>query len=188
MCKGISNSVSSIVVNHVGLIGGRYIPLIVLIFLTILIINILGLTPYAYTPTSHLSFTIFLSVAVITACTIIGLTHYGVQFFAIFIPEGTPLMLIPLLVLIETVSYIARAFSLGIRLGANIIAGHSLLVIISSFVYILLSPLEQFVLYDLPMSCTKFTLYMLLSLTTLGSLLFLESVKVRTCNAVNISG
>jgi F-type H+-transporting ATPase subunit a len=147
MCKGISNSVNSIIVNHVGLIGGRYIPLIVLMFLTILIINILGLTPYAYTPTSHLSFTIFLSVAVITACTIIGFTHYGVQFFAIFIPEGTPLMLIPLLVLIETVSYIARAFSLGIRLGANIIAGHSLLVIISSFVYIMLSPLSGLVLF-----------------------------------------
>ena len=55
MSKGISNSVSSIVVNHVGLIGGRYIPLIVLMFLTRLVINILGLTPYAYTPTSHLS-------------------------------------------------------------------------------------------------------------------------------------
>ena len=69
---------------------------------------------------------ISLSVAVIIASTIIGLTHYGVQFFAIFIPEGTPLMLIPLIVLIEFVSYIARALSLGIRLGANIIAGHSL--------------------------------------------------------------
>jgi hypothetical protein len=50
------------------------------------------------------------------------------------------------------------------------------------------SPLEQFVLYDLPMSCTNFTLYMLLSLTTLGSLLFLESVKVKTCTAINVSG
>ena len=55
MCKGSINSVNSIVVNHVGLIGGRYIPLIILIFLTILIINILGLTFYVYTPTLHLS-------------------------------------------------------------------------------------------------------------------------------------
>jgi F-type H+-transporting ATPase subunit a len=115
-------------------------------FLTILTINILGITPYAYTPTSHLSFTIFLSVVVIIASTIIDLTHYGIQFFAIFIYEGTPLILIPLLVLIESVSYIARAFSLGIRLGANIIAGHSLLVIISSFVSIMFSPLFGLVL------------------------------------------
>jgi F-type H+-transporting ATPase subunit a len=90
---------------------------------------------------------IFLSLAVITACTVIGLTHYGVQFFAIFIPEGMPLMLTPLLVLIESVSYIARAFSLGIRLGANIIAGHSLLVIVSSFVSVMLSPLSRLVLF-----------------------------------------
>jgi F-type H+-transporting ATPase subunit a len=74
-------------------------------YLTILVINIIDLMPYAYTP-----FCIFLSVAVITACAIIGLIHYGVQFFAMFIPEATPLMLIPLLVLIESVSYIVRAF------------------------------------------------------------------------------
>jgi F-type H+-transporting ATPase subunit a len=89
---------------------------------------------------------ILLSVAVITAYTIIGLTHYSVQFFSIFIPEGRFLMLILFLVLIESVSYIARAFSLGIRLVANIIVGHSLLVIISSFVSIMLSLLSGLVL------------------------------------------
>jgi F-type H+-transporting ATPase subunit a len=123
MCKGTSNNVSSIVVNHVGLIGECYIPLVVLIFLTILVILFLVL---------HLilihQLCIFLSITVITTCTIIGLTHYSVLFFAIFIPKGMPLMLIPLLVLIETVSYIARAFSLGIQLGANIIAGHLLCI------------------------------------------------------------
>ena len=84
----IINSVNSIVVNHVGLIGGRYIPLVVLIFLTIFMINILGLMPYTYTPSSHL-----LSLFVTT---IISIAHYGLQFFT----KGRPLMLIPLLVLI----------------------------------------------------------------------------------------
>jgi len=65
--------------------------------------------------------------------TIIGFQRHGLGFFAFFIPAGTPFGLVFLLVAIELISYLARAVSLGVRLGANMIAGHSLLKIISSF-------------------------------------------------------
>jgi hypothetical protein len=120
MCKYTSNSVSSIVVNHVGLIGEYDIYLIVLIFLIILIINILGLIPI------H-QLHIFLNLAIITAYTIIDLIHYDVQFFTFHTWRFTS-HANTTFVLIETIS-------LGIQLRDNIIAEHSLLMIVSSFVF-----------------------------------------------------
>lgn len=137
--NGAIDSLITMINGTIGISGERYAILIVQMFLIIVVINLVGLTPYAYTPSSNLCFTIFLSVTVMISCTILSLYYHGVQFFAIFVPEGTPILLVPLLILIETVSYLARAFSLGIRLGANIIAGHSLLAIISGFVYLLLT-------------------------------------------------
>jgi F-type H+-transporting ATPase subunit a len=80
-----------------------------------------------------LSFTIFIGV------TVIGLAKHGLHFFSFFIPSGTPLTLVPLLVLIEVTSYLARALSLGVRLFANMTAGHTLLKILSTFLYQLFS-------------------------------------------------
>jgi F-type H+-transporting ATPase subunit a len=67
--------------------------------------------------------------------TILGLSIHKVRFFSFFVPAGTPLALVPLLVLIEIVSYVARAFSLGVRLFANIVAGHTLMKILSTFLF-----------------------------------------------------
>jgi len=131
----ISKNVANMLIDNLGLRGERYFPLMLVLFSLLLFSNLLGLIPYAYTITTSISFTLFISVAISFSCIIIGLVRHGVQFFSSFIPEGTPLALIPLLVIIETISYIARPFSLGIRLCANIVAGHSLLVIISGFVY-----------------------------------------------------
>src|SRR6266702_2423026 len=72
---------------------------------------------------------------ILTGVTILGLYIHKLHFFSYFVPSGTPLALVPLLVLIETVSYLARALSLGIRLFANMVAGHSLLKILSTFLY-----------------------------------------------------
>src|SRR6266568_1425665 len=79
--------------------------------------------------------TISLSFTILTGVTILGLYIHKLHFFSYFVPSGTPLALVPLLVLIETVSYLARALSLGIRLFANMVAGHSLLKILSTFLY-----------------------------------------------------
>ena len=74
-----------------------------------------------------------ISISVFIAVTVIGLTKHKLAFFSFFIPAGTPLLLTPILTLIELVSYFARAFSLGVRLLANLAAGHSLLKILSTF-------------------------------------------------------
>jgi F-type H+-transporting ATPase subunit a len=79
--------------------------------------------------------TLSLSVAIFIGVTIIGFKIHKLTFFSLFIPTGTPLGLVPLLVAIETISYMARAISLGLRLGCNIIAGHTLLKILSGFIY-----------------------------------------------------
>src|SRR6266851_2134799 len=106
-----------------------------ILILFILISNLIGNIPYSYTITTSVIVTIGLSFTILTGVTILGLYIHRLHFFSYFVPSGTPLALVPLLVLIETVSYLARALSLGIRLFANMVAGHSLLKILSTFLY-----------------------------------------------------
>nr|YP_009498246.1 ATP synthase F0 subunit a [Lactifluus piperatus]AWX53032.1 ATP synthase F0 subunit a [Lactifluus piperatus] len=112
-----------------------YLPFIYSLFFFILISNLIGNIPYSYTITTSVIVTIGLSITILIGVTILGLYLHKLHFFSFFIPSGTPLALVPLLVLIETVSYLARALSLGIRLFANMVAGHSLLKILSTFLY-----------------------------------------------------
>jgi len=112
-----------------------YLPFIYSLFFFILISNLIGNIPYSYTITTSVIVTIGLSFTILTGVTILGLYIHKLHFFSYFIPSGTPLALVPLLVLIETVSYLARALSLGIRLFANLVAGHTLLKIVSTFLY-----------------------------------------------------
>uniref|UniRef100_UPI0031F3C138 ATP synthase F0 subunit a n=1 Tax=Russula emetica TaxID=152958 RepID=UPI0031F3C138 len=112
-----------------------YLPFIYSLFFFILISNLIGNIPYSYTITTSVIVTIGLSFTILTGVTILGLYIHKLHFFSYFVPSGTPLALVPLLVLIEIVSYLARALSLGIRLFANMVAGHSLLKILSTFLY-----------------------------------------------------
>jgi F-type H+-transporting ATPase subunit a len=112
-----------------------YLPFIYSLFFFILISNLIGNIPYSYSITTSVIVTIGLSFSILTGVTILGLYNHRLHFFSYFVPSGTPLALVPLLVLIETVSYLARALSLGIRLFANLVAGHTLLKIISTFLY-----------------------------------------------------
>jgi F-type H+-transporting ATPase subunit a len=112
-----------------------YLPFIYSLFFFILISNLIGNIPYSYTITTSVIVTIGLSFTILTGVTILGLYLHKLHFFSYFVPSGTPLALVPLLVLIEIVSYLARALSLGIRLFANMVAGHSLLKILSTFLY-----------------------------------------------------
>jgi F-type H+-transporting ATPase subunit a len=116
-----------------------YLPFIYSLFFYILIANLTGNVPYSYTVTTSIIVTIGLSFTILTGVTILGLSIHKLHFFSFFVPSGTPLALVPLLVLIETVSYLARAFSLGIRLFANMLAGHTLLKIVSTFLYQILN-------------------------------------------------
>jgi ATP synthase subunit 6 len=89
--------------------------------------------PYSFTVTSHLIFTLALSIICFFGINFIGLKKHGFEFFGLFLPSGAPLALAPLLVFIELLSYFARVFSLAIRLFANLMSGHTLLKILSEF-------------------------------------------------------
>ena len=133
--EGLYSSVLNIVRDQIGPSKELYLPFIYTLFIFVLLNNLVGLIPYSFTPTSHLLLTISISVTIFLGVTILGIVQHGLGFFAFFIPAGTPLALVPLLVPLELVSYFARALSLGVRLGANIIAGHALLKIISTFTW-----------------------------------------------------
>ena len=106
---------------------------IVILFFLILTMNIIGLFPYIFSPTVHICLTLGLSITIVIGSFILGVKNFKYNYFSVMTPMGSPMLLSPFLVLIETSSFIARIFSLGIRLAANISAGHLMMAIISSF-------------------------------------------------------
>jgi F-type H+-transporting ATPase subunit a len=108
------------------------LPLLLALFGIILMANVISNIPYNYASTSALTFTLGLSFTIYIAVTSLAISIKGWTYLATFVPAGTPNALLPLLVLIELVSNVARAVSLGVRLFANIVAGHTLLTIIST--------------------------------------------------------
>lgn len=129
-------TVYSIVVNQIDNKKGQiYFPFMYVLFIFILINNLIGMIPYSFASTSHFILTFSLSFTIVLGATIIGFNTHGLKFFSLFVPAGCPLGLLPLLVLIEFISYLARNVSLGLRLAANILSGHMLLNILSGFTY-----------------------------------------------------
>lgn len=129
-------TVHSIVVNQINAKRGQmYFPFIFALFIFILINNLIGMVPYSFASTSHFILTFSISFTVVLGATILGFINHGLKFFSLFVPAGCPLGLLPLLVLIEFISYLARNISLGLRLAANILSGHMLLNILSGFAY-----------------------------------------------------
>lgn len=126
-------SINSMVKEQLG--KEVYLPFIYSLFFFILIANLTGNIPYSFTITTSIMVSIGLSFTILIAVTILGLSIHKLHFFSYFVPSGTPLALVPLLVLIELVSYLARAFSLGIRLFSNMVAGHTLMKILATFLY-----------------------------------------------------
>jgi len=133
-------TVHSIVVNQINNVSGQlYFPFIYVLFSFILIHNLIGMIPYSFASTSHLVLTLSLSFTIVLGATFLGFNKHGLKFFSLFVPAGCPLGLLPLLVLIEFISYLSRNVSLGLRLGANILSGHMLLNILSGFCYNIMS-------------------------------------------------
>lgn len=93
------------------------------------------MVPYSFASTSHFVLTFALSFTIVLGATILGFQKHGLVFFSLLVPAGCPLPLLPLLVLIEFISYLARNISLGLRLAANILSGHMLLNIFAGFTY-----------------------------------------------------
>ena len=113
----------SMVKEQVGSANEIYVPFIYSLFWFIVLANLIGNVPYSFAFTSSAIVAMGLSVMIFLGVTILGLMRHKIHFFSFFVPAGTPLALVPLLVLIELISYFARAFSLGVRLFANIVAG-----------------------------------------------------------------
>lgn len=132
--------IEEIILNLISnpLIGSKYLPFIFTLFLFILMNNLIGLIPYSFTTTSHIIITLLFSLSIIIATTFIGIyKHNLLNFLGMFIPAGLNSgkikFLIPLIFLIELISYIFRIVSLSVRLTANLLSGHTLLKILSSF-------------------------------------------------------
>jgi F-type H+-transporting ATPase subunit a len=123
----------TMIVDSVGVRAQKYFPFIFSIFLFVLISNIIGLVPYSFTITSHLIVTFSLALGTFFAINIICFKEHGFNFFSLFLPAGSSLVLAFLLVPIELVSYIFRPISLAVRLFANMMAGHTLLKVIAGF-------------------------------------------------------
>jgi F-type H+-transporting ATPase subunit a len=129
--------IAGMVRDNVGDAGRQYFPFIFTLFIFILFCNLLGLVPYAFTPTSHIIVTFAMAATVFIGVTIIGFVKHGAHFVSFFVPKGVPFVLLLLLVPIEIISYFVRPFSLSIRLFANMLAGHTMLKVFGGFVVML---------------------------------------------------
>ena len=123
--------------------GEQYFPFISILFIYILLANLIGLVPYSFTITSHLIVTFILSFSIFIGLNIICINIYKSEMLSLFIPSNTSFGLALLLVPIEFVSYIFKPISLGVRLFANLMAGHTLLKVIVGFSWSMLL-LESF--------------------------------------------
>jgi F-type H+-transporting ATPase subunit a len=134
--ESIYATLHSIVINQINAKKGQiYFPFVYTLFIVILINNLIGMIPYSFASTSHFILTFAISFTVVLGATILGFQKHGLKFFSLLVPAGCPLGLLPLLVLIEFISYLARNVSLGLRLAANILSGHMLLNILAGFTY-----------------------------------------------------
>lgn len=129
------DTILNMVKSQIGSKGGFYFPFIFSLFNFILIANLISMIPYSFAISAQLVAIVSLSLTLWLGVTIIGLYNHGWKFFSLFVPTGTPLALVPVLVLIETLSYSSRAISLGLRLSANVLSGHLLMLILGSLIF-----------------------------------------------------
>nr|QGZ08752.1 ATP synthase F0 subunit 6 [Chaenophryne sp. CLS4E]WNH24140.1 ATP synthase F0 subunit 6 [Chaenophryne longiceps] len=118
--------------------GHKWALLLTSLMLYLLTLNTLGLLPYTFTPTTQLSLNLGLAVPLWLATIIIGLRNQPTIALGHLLPEGTPTLLIPVLIIIETISLFIRPLALGVRLTANLTAGHLLIQLTTTAAFILL--------------------------------------------------
>lgn len=125
--------ISSLVKENIGAEGLKFFPLILSLFLFILLGNILGMIPGSFTFTSHIAVTLVFGILVFIVMTGIGFARHGIGFLNKFVPSGVPWIILPIIVLVEIISFCFRPISLGVRLFANMLAGHVVLKIFAGF-------------------------------------------------------
>ena len=129
--------VANMVRNNVGEEGMKFFPLVFSLFIFILISNMVGLIPYAFTISSHIIITATLALLVFFTVIVYGLWKNGLHWFKLFVPSGVPVYILPLIVFIEVLSFLSRPLSHSVRLFANMLAGHITLKVFAGFVTML---------------------------------------------------
>lgn len=126
--------VAGMIDENIGPKGRAWLPFIFSLFLFILTCNLLGLFPWSFTVTSHIAVTAAFAAFIFLVCIVVGFARHGMHFFSLFVPPNTPVVLLPLIVLIELISFLSRPVTLAVRLFANMTAGHILLKVFAGFV------------------------------------------------------
>ena len=126
--------ISKMISDTAGSKAKPYFPFVFSLFMFVLFCNMLGMLPYSFTVTSHIIVTFALAAVIFVGVTIIGFVNHGVRYLKLFIPSGVPVFLLPLIVIIEIISYLSRPVSLSVRLFANMMAGHTMLKVFGGFV------------------------------------------------------
>jgi F-type H+-transporting ATPase subunit a len=111
-----------------------FFPFIFSLFTFVLFCNMVGMLPYSFTVTSHIIVTFVLASIVFISVTILGFAKHGFRYLELFVPKGVPIVLLPLIIIIEIISYLSRPISLSVRLFANMMAGHTMLKVFGGFV------------------------------------------------------
>nr|AOX13268.1 ATP synthase F0 subunit 6 [Salamandra salamandra gallaica]ASN74087.1 ATP synthase F0 subunit 6 [Salamandra salamandra]ASN74100.1 ATP synthase F0 subunit 6 [Salamandra salamandra] len=122
----------------INLKGHNWSLLLASLMMFLITINLLGLLPYTFTPTTQLSLNLGFAVPLWLSTVLTGLRNQPTTTFGHMLPEGTPTLLIPVLIIIETISLFIRPLALGVRLTANLTAGHLLIQLISTAVLVLM--------------------------------------------------
>ncbi len=131
--------VANMIRENIGSGGRHYFPLVFTLFMVVLMGNLLGMIPYAFTYTSHIIVTGALAMMIFFAVLLIGIIRHGVSFFSLFVPPGVPFWLFPLIIPIELISFMVRPVTLSVRLFANMMAGHLMLKVFAGFSVAMLS-------------------------------------------------
>ncbi len=139
MAEVMYEFVAEMVRDNVGKEGRPYFPFIFTLFMFILFSNLLGLIPYSYTTTSQIVVTFAMALFIFLAVTIIAIVKHGFHFITFFIPPGAPKPLLPLIFVIEVISYFIRPVSLSVRLFANMLAGHTMLKVFAGLAVMIAS-------------------------------------------------
>ena len=126
--------VANMLRDAAGTQGMKFFPMVFSLFMFVLVANLLGLFPYFFTVTSQIIVTFMLALLVIGTVVVYGFMKHGIGFLKLFVPQGVPGILVPLVVLIEVISFLSRPISLSVRLFANMLAGHITLKVFAGFV------------------------------------------------------
>ena len=126
--------VAKMINETVGSGGKSFFPFIFTLFMFVLFCNMVGMLPYSFTVTSHIIVTFILAGIVFVGVTVLGFVKHGFKYLELFVPKDVPIILLPLIIVIEIISYLSRPVSLSVRLFANMMAGHTMLKVFGGFI------------------------------------------------------